>query len=307
MSRSIRFGGAIGAATLTVALVAGVASAAPPASSSASSSITAKIVEEVVWIHSGDHMVPGTFAYPKAGGAAAHYPAVLMLHGFGSTADEVGNMYLHEAQQLALRGYASLRIDFAGSGLNPQPFTENTFDGMVADSTAALDWLIAQRNTDDARIGVLGFSLGGKLVATIGGTDPRVKALASWSGAIENGIGSLEYLMAYYPEAVANGHVVVDLGWRTVDLSRAWFETMMASTSLDQLGAYAGPMLLVAGEVDTTVNPDVSRHAAGASGSFDVTLRIIPGADHIYLVLTPDQTLANGVIKLTADWFKSKL
>jgi alpha-beta hydrolase superfamily lysophospholipase len=82
---------------------------------------------------------------------------------------------------------------------------------------------------------------------------------------------------------------------------------MMASTSLDQLGAYAGPMLLVAGEIDTTVDPDVSRHAAGASGSFDVTLRIIPGADHIYLVLTPDQTLANGVIKLTADWFKSKL
>ena len=180
----------------------------------------AKIVEEHVWIPSGDHLVPGTFAYPKAGGTAGRYPAVLMLHGFGSSSDEVGNMYLHEAQQLALRGYASLRIDFAGSGLNPQPFTANTFDGMVADSTAALDWLIARRNTDDARIGVLGFSLGGKLVATIGGTDPRVKALASWSGAIENGIGSLEYLMAYYPEAKANGHVVVDLGWRTVDLSR---------------------------------------------------------------------------------------
>ena len=52
---------------------------------------------------------------------------------------------------------------------------------------------------------------------------------------------------------------MVDLGWRTVDLSLAWFETMTASTSLDQLGAYAGPMLLVAGELDTTVNPDVSR------------------------------------------------
>ena len=307
MSHPVRIGRALAAATVTIVLAAGVAAAAPPAHSGASSAITGRMIEEQVWIQSGDHMVPGTYAYPKAGGTAATYPAVLMLHGFGSTGDEVGNMYLHEAQQLALRGYASLRIDFAGSGLNPQPFAENTYDGMVADSLAALDWLIAQRNTDDARIGVLGFSLGGKLVATIGGTDPRVEALASWSGAIENGMGSLAYLMAYYPEAQANGHVVVDLGWRTVDLSLAWYQTMIGSTALDQLAGYAGPMLLVAGELDTTVDPDVSRHAAGASGSFDVTLRIIPGADHIYLVLTPDQTLANGVIKLTADWFKAKL
>jgi dipeptidyl aminopeptidase/acylaminoacyl peptidase len=307
MSHPVRIGRAQAAAPVTIALAAGVVAAAPPTHSSASSAVTGRMIEKQVWIQSGDHMVPGTYAYPKAGGTAARYPAVLMLHGFGSTGDEVGNMYLHEAQQLALRGYASLRIDFAGSGLNPQPFTENTYDGMVADSLAALDWLIAQRNTNDARIGILGFSLGGKLVATIGGTDQRVKALASWSGAIENGIGSLAFLMAYYPEALANGHVVVDLGWRTVDLSIAWYQTMMASTALDQLAGYAGPMLLVAGELDTTVDPDVSRHAAGASGSFDVTLRIIPGADHIYLVLTPDQALANGVISLTADWFKAKL
>lgn len=307
MSRSVRLGWAVGAATLAVVLVAGVVAAAPPASSNAASSITRKVVEEHVWIQSGDHQVPGTLAYPKAGGSAARYPAVLMLHGFGSTGDEVGNMYLHEAQQLALRGYASLRIDFAGSGLNPQPFVENTFDGMVADSRAALDWLIARRNTDDSRIGILGFSLGGKLAPTIAGTDARIKAMATWSGAIENGMGSLAFLDAYRGEAMANGHVVVDLGWRTVDLSDDWYTTMDASTSLDQLADYAGPLLLVAGEVDTTVNPDVSRHAAGASGSFDVTLRIIPGADHIYNVLTPDPTLSNGVISLTADWFASKL
>lgn len=307
MSHPIRYGRALAAATVVLVLAAGVVAAAPPAGSNASKAITQRMVEAAVWIDAGDHQVPGTFAYPKAGGNAAAYPAVLLLHGFGSTGDEVGNMYLHEAQQLALRGYASLRIDFAGSGTNPQPFTANTFDGMVADSLAALAWLSDQPNVDAERIGVLGFSLGGKLAATIGGTDARVKAMATWSGAIENGIGSLAFLEAYYPEAVANGHVVVDLGWRTVDLSVEWFTTMMASASLDQLAGYAGPLLLVAGEVDTTVDPDVSRHAAGASGSFDVTLRIIPGADHIYNVLTPDQALADGVIELTADWFAAKL
>jgi hypothetical protein len=31
---------------------------------------------------------------------------------------------------------------------------------------------------------------------------------------------------------------------------------------------------------------------------------LVPGADHIYLVLTEDQTLANLVIQRTAEWFK---
>ena len=35
----------------------------------------------------------------------------------------------------------------------------------------------------------------------------------------------------------------------------------------------------------------------------DESLRILPGADHIYNVLTPDQTLAEAAITITADWF----
>jgi len=43
-------------------------------------------------------------------------PAVLLLHGFASSKDEVGNMYAREAKALAEKGIASLRIDFAGFG-----------------------------------------------------------------------------------------------------------------------------------------------------------------------------------------------
>ena len=43
-------------------------------------------------------------------------PAVLLLHGFGSSKDEVGGMYARVATALAQKGIASLRIDFAGFG-----------------------------------------------------------------------------------------------------------------------------------------------------------------------------------------------
>jgi hypothetical protein len=34
---------------------------------------------------------------------------------------------------------------------------------------------------------------------------------------------------------------------------------------------------------------------------------MVPGGDHIYAVLTEDQTMANSVIETTADWFALSL
>jgi hypothetical protein len=55
------------------------------------------------------------------------------------------------------------------------------------------------------------------------------------------------------------------------------------------------------------VDPVVARELILHAGSLDATLRILPGADHIYHVLTPDQTLAEQVMLLTAEWFQEKL
>ena len=93
-------------------------------------------------------MIPGTFTRPKAGGEHARYPTVLMLHGTASQKDEVGNMYLRLAQKLASLGYASLRIDFAGSGDSTLPETAFTYTEEVADTKTALGWLQQNPNVD---------------------------------------------------------------------------------------------------------------------------------------------------------------
>jgi alpha-beta hydrolase superfamily lysophospholipase len=82
---------------------------------------------------------------------------------------------------------------------------------------------------------------------------------------------------------------------------------MAAETSLTDLAPYKNPLLLIAGSVDTTVDPMTSRKVVPAVQSLDVTLRIIPGADHIYLVLDKDQTLANRCISITVAWWAQKL
>ena len=267
-----------------------------------------RLIEYRVDIPAGDHTIPAILAVPKAGGPNAEHPAVLMVHGFASHKDEVGDMYKREARYLAVAGYASLRIDFAGSGESTQPWTDNTFDGMVADTRTALDWMIAHQSTDDDRIGILGFSLGSRISATVAGTDDRIAAFASWSGAVENGRNGFEYFFdTYSQEAHDNGSVVVDLGYTVIELSAEWFDSMDASHARDDVADYVGPLLAIAGEDDLTVPPVVSRELILYAGSLDATLRILPGADHIYHVLTPDQTLAEETMMLTAEWFADKL
>jgi uncharacterized protein len=264
----------------------------------------AKIRETLVWIPAGDHQIPGIFAVPRAGGVQGTYPAVLMLHGAWSQKDEVGNMYKRLARALAARGYASLRIDFAGSGDSKQTYLDLTRDNSVSDARTALDWLVAQPQVIASRVGVQGFSRGSSIGSTLVGTDTRVMAFGSWSGAIYN--GTLD--QANYDACIANGgHLVMDLGWTQVDVSCDYFTSEAAGRALDDIAAYANPILLVAGAADTVVDPNVSRNAVAAVQSLDATLRILPGADHIYLVLTPDQTLANQCITITADWYAEKL
>jgi dienelactone hydrolase len=178
---------------------------------------------------------------------------------------------------------------------------------MIGDASTALDWLTAQTSIDPARIGVQGFSLGSLIGAHLVRTDLRPAAFGSWSGAIEDGDPTASPDAAAECEASGEGHIVVDLGFRTLDHSCDYFSSMADSTALADFAPYAGALLLVAGSDDTTVDPSVSENATTASASEDVTLEIIEGADHIYHVLTEDQTLADQAISLTADWFAEKL
>ncbi len=285
-------------------MLSAAAGAEPPSWPDTNPSADAKIRETFVWIPAGDHEIPGILALPKAGGSHRTYAAVLMLHGFASHKDEVGDMYLREARALAERGIASLRIDFAGTGDSLQPYLENTWTGMVDDALAAYDWLADHPRIDGDTVGVLGFSMGSKVGLGVIAERPEAAAFASWSGALYDGI--LEGFDALYAIAQAEGSVVLDLGFAVVELSLAWFDTMIASTPLADAAGYDGPVLAVAGSEDTSVDPSVSENFLDVLHSPDESLRILAGADHIYNVLTPDQTPAEAAITITADWFDDR-
>lgn len=280
--------------------------------------------ETAVAIDAGDHTIPGIFTVPSTDSARTEFPAVLMLHGFGADKNEGGNMFGRLAEHLGVAGYASLRIDFAGTGDSRQPWIENTFDGMVADARAALDWLTTHHFVDADRLGVHGWSFGGRVAATIAGTDDRIRTLSTWAGAIQDGTDGMVPFFSMpirnctsergretlYQCAIADGSVLYDpFGTGPFELSLAWFETMEASESLTVLRDFDGRQLAVHGELDDVIRPAVSRNAIAVSGSHDATLRIIPGGDHTFGVYDPEDPgiTAEEVLTITAQWIEDKL
>jgi uncharacterized protein len=251
------------------------------------------------------------------GGDPALAPSVLLLHGFGSSADEVGSLFARLAKDLAGRGIASLRIDFPGCGASQRPHRENRFTGMVGEAQSALAWLRHRPELDASRVGVLGFSLGAKVAAVVAGeaaeSDNAVRALASWSGALENSFGSLQFLEDFEKDiaraGTVDGYVEVDLGWQKIELGSGWFSDMRDSSPLESLPKHQNPLLLVVGGKDTLVKPEVSRRAVAHTRSCDVVLREIPDADHTWNVLTEgdDGRASAELLALSTNWFSQQL
>ena len=151
--------------------------------------------------------------------------AVLMLHGFGSQKDEVGNMYKNLATALAEQNIASLRIDFRGFGKSDGDTGSTTVDLQVEDARLAHEYLTKVEGIDPTRIGVIGFSLGGGIAILSAAEDPaRYKSMVTWSSVGNFTKDMTDSLgQAAFDKAATDGVVGLDLGWRTIVLKQDFF------------------------------------------------------------------------------------
>jgi dienelactone hydrolase len=145
------------------------------------------VVRQVVYRSGGDR-VGGYLVTPAV--AEGRVPAVLYLHGAGGDREE----QLDVAVRLARRGTAGLTITAPSGGKSPPAGATagETLrwqrDTIVADVVAArrgLDLLAADDRVDPDRLGLVGWSMGGRLATIVAGVDERVRAAVLMStGAV---------------------------------------------------------------------------------------------------------------------------
>ena len=239
-----------------------------------------------VTVMNGARAVPATVVVPDGEGP---FPAVVMNHGHGGGRQEGGG-FGKLAKALADAGIITIRMDFAGSGDSKEPFTEGYLSNMISDSNASLAYLLANFPADKDKLGILGYSMGGRIALTIAATaDNPYKAVGLLAPSADPGKGLLlffagseaEYERLYAEASSDKGYADYTTQYgQQQQLSKQWFDELLASSPLEGIAAYKGPMLVVHGDKDTVINQaEIDAVKAAYPAASVVT---VPDADHGY-------------------------
>ena len=137
-------------------------------------------MDERVSFKSGGLTLSGVISAPDGLAAGEKRPAVIVLHGFGSTKN-AGNVLTPCALLNAL-GYVTMRFDMRGCGDSEGERGRLICLEQVEDARNALTLLESKSFVDGARVGVLGSSFGAAVAVYAAGVDARFAACIAASG-----------------------------------------------------------------------------------------------------------------------------
>lgn len=271
----------------------------------------AQIAEERVELRSEEQTFIGTLALPEGEPA----PVVLLLHGFTGSRDELPipnteeGVFGRTARLLGENGYASLRIDFRGSGesIADMTFEATTFEGQVADALAAVEYLRSLDTVDGEDVFVIGWSQGGLVASAVAGRSGTLDAVALWQAvgyptATFGGLLGDEALSAGMA-AAPDETITASLPWGVdIALNGAFFDGVESFDPIAEIAAYPGPLFVTKGMLDTTVMPEASEaFIAAHEGPEQLWTAEM---DHVFNVFTTTETL-DAMVAATVAFFEA--
>lgn len=222
------------------------------------------------------------------------HPAVLLLHGFTGQRIENGFLFVRLARALAKAGVAAVTFDFLHSGESDGSFEEMLVTGELADALRMTDWLRGQPFADRARLGLLGFSLGGLLASCVSARTDAYKSLILLAPTTEANL-SRHAQREGRSEACS-----VIMGPHC--LHPRFFDDLKTLDSLADCVRNPRPTLLIQGTDDKAVPPAVSGQFVDAMrrAQVPVETKLIEGADHAFTSPAWRQQLIETVVPWAA-------
>ena len=259
--------------------------------------------ETDVMIDAGDHKVPATITVPVVE-EGVKLPAVVMLHGTGSNRHEAGNGYDYAAPEMAKAGIATIRFDYIGNGDSEEDYIDFTYDKALSDAEVCKSYIIENYPVDAERIGVMGWSLGGKLAFLAASRDPSFASVLTWAGAYGVYESQEEYEIAK-----KDGYYEMTFDWRdSLKESPEFYECAFAIDYPAEMARVTAPVLLIQGKADDTVLPETAEEIyASLTSSEKKDIFWIEGGDHTFGVFSGDDTVLKTAVAATIDWFKETL
>ena len=291
------------------------------------------------------YVLSGTLLVPKQG--TGRYPAVVLITGSGQqTRDEALPIpgleqyrpFRQIADALASAGIAVLRVDDRGAGESSggETVAHATTSSFAQDARAQVAWLRRRSEIDPARIALVGHSEGALIAPMIAASDPRVAAVVLIAGMGRPGEAVLR---AQLDDILARDTTMTReqreaararqrQTFQTLRAGRevpgltgaAWLREFLRYDPLPTIRRVRQPILLLQGELDRQVSADnatLLAEAAQRAGNPDVTVRVLPGLNHLLLaartgavaeyssLTTPE--IGDDVLGVLRDWLVRKL
>ena len=182
------------------------------------------------------------------------------------------------ADALAGAGLAALRFDFSGNGQSQGRFEEISYTKHAAEMLLAADYL-ARRNIETR--GLLGHSMGAALAVLAGARMPGVRGICTLAGRL-GGLAPTEFLTLDQQHQLSlSGKVTFTSRGRKLELTQAFFDDARTQDLTATIAALQRPLLVVHGDQDRVI-PPAEAEKAKRYNPRQVTLKIIPGADHMF-------------------------
>lgn len=152
--------------------------------------------EETVRYRSGSEDVKGLLVLPP--GKAAKRPALIVIHEWWGQNDWVKA----EARRLAAQGYVALSVDLYRGAVGNDPDTAHQLmrgmpeDRALRDLAAAFTYLAARKDVDPARIGAIGWCMGGGYALSLAQREPRLAAAVIYYGRLATDEAAIKAIKA---------------------------------------------------------------------------------------------------------------
>lgn len=230
---------------------------------------------------------------------------VIMIHGWASQKDEVGDLFKRQAGVLADRNIASLRMNIQGESEREATNYRltSTFVSRVKDAQAGLDWAI--EHYPKLPVGLLGFSYGGATAMELISQKPdQYQTLVLWSTIINPNELFLDQPAEPFRQALETGEGAIQ-GWTTLTVTREHVLGIIGFDPIRGLPQYRGAILSLRGSEDYVpqYDPEILKQAGGTL----LESRVLQGADHLFNVFDPTKRYGERIIEQTAVWFEQTL
>lgn len=253
-------------------------------------------------------MIPCTITLPDN---KENMPLFMMAHGFCSTRHENGTFPML-AEVLSNAGIATIRCDFPGCNDSKENHRYNCLENDMDNLDSMMEYMCKNYSINIKRIGMIGYSMGGKIVLHYTKRHPEIHTVALWAPAAMNGfsgtqseLGDPVWQQASYETAKKDGIYLYPNSFdnRIIPLSEEFFEQGLNSKANDYFSEFEGNIIMVHGDKDDII-PDKTliQVANTANPKANFKHHIIKGANHGFGAWTNEPHQLKELVEITSNF-----